>query len=155
MRSLRENFGNHCVKDLELREKCRQLTIPKLTEKRKDSIKCWEGIFEYLSTMIEDDSYHLLPLAEYAYNNSVTTAHDMTSFFANYRYHPQTEWLKEREAQNPGANLYAHWMQTIHQQARQSRKRTWKAMGQYYSRKAKQQPDFKVGDLVRLNAKNI
>jgi len=28
-------------------------------------------------------------------------------------------------------------------------------MGQYYSRKAKQQQDFKVGDLVRLNAENI
>ena len=33
----------------------------------------------------------------------------MTPFFANYGYHPQTEWLKEREAQNPGANMYGHW----------------------------------------------
>jgi len=79
----------------------------------------------------------------------------MTPFFANYRYHLQTEWLKEREAQNPGANLYAHWMQTIHQQARQSLERTREAMGRYYDRKAKQQPDFKVGDLGMLNAKNI
>jgi len=75
----------------------------------------------------QDDSYHLWRLAEYAYNNSVTTAHDMTSFFANYEYHPQTPWLKEWEAQNPGANLYAHWMQTIHQQARQSLERTREA----------------------------
>ena len=79
----------------------------------------------------------------------------MTTFFANYGYHPQTEWLKEREAQNPGANLYAHWMQTIHQQARQSLERTREAMGPYYDRKAKQQRDFKVGDLVMLNAQNI
>ena len=28
-------------------------------------------------------------------------------------------------------------------------------MGRYYDRKAKQQPDFKVGDLVMLNAKNM
>jgi len=39
----------------------------------------------------QDDWYHHLPLAKYAYNNSVTSAHDMTPFFANYRYHPQTE----------------------------------------------------------------
>jgi len=103
----------------------------------------------------QDDWYHLLPLAEYAYNNSVTTAHDMTPFFADYGYHAQTEWVKNREAQNPGANLYADWMQTLHQQARQSLERTTEAMGQYYDRKAKQQPDFKVGDLVMLNAKNI
>ena len=79
----------------------------------------------------------------------------MTPFFANYGYHPQTEWLKEREARNPGANLYAHWMQTIHQQARQSLEKTRETMGRYYDRKAKQQPDFKIGDMVMLNAKNI
>jgi len=28
-------------------------------------------------------------------------------------------------------------------------------MGRYYDRKGKQQPDFKVGDLVMVNAKNI
>jgi len=28
-------------------------------------------------------------------------------------------------------------------------------MGRYYDRKAKQQPDFKIGDMVMLNAKNI
>jgi len=39
----------------------------------------------------QEDWYHLLHLAEYAYNNSVTTAHDMTPFFANYGYDPQTE----------------------------------------------------------------
>jgi len=79
----------------------------------------------------------------------------MTSCFANYGYHPETEWQKEREARNPGANLYAHWMQTIHQQARQSLKKTREAMGRYDDRKAKQQPDFKIGDIVMLNAKKI
>jgi len=103
----------------------------------------------------QDDLYHLLPLAEFAYNNSVTNAHNMTPFFANYGFHPETEWLKEREARNPGANLYAHWMQTIHQQARQSREKTREAMGRSYNWKAKQQPDFKIGDMVMLNAKNI
>jgi len=46
-------------------------------------------------------------------------------------------------------------MQTIHQQARQSLEKTREGMGRYYDRKAKQQPDFKIGDVVMLNAKNI
>jgi len=79
----------------------------------------------------------------------------MTPFFANYGYHPQTEWLKEREAQNPGATRYTHWMQTIHQQASQSLQKTREAMRRYYDGKAKQQPDFKTGDRGMLNAKNI
>ena len=36
----------------------------------------------------QDNSYDLLPLAEYAYNNSVTTATQMCPFFANYGFHP-------------------------------------------------------------------
>jgi len=103
----------------------------------------------------QDDRYHLLPLAEFAYNNSVTNPHNMTPFFANYRYHPQTEWLKEREWRNPGATLYTHWMQTIHQQTRQFLEKTREAMGRYYDRKAKQQPDFNIGNMVMLNTKNI
>jgi len=103
----------------------------------------------------QDDWYHLLPLAEFAYNNSVTNAHSMTPFFANYGYHPQTDWLKECEARNLGATLYAHWMQTIHHQVRQSLEKTREAIGCYYDWKAKQQPDFKIGDMVMLNAKNI
>ena len=46
----------------------------------------------------QHDWYYLLPLPEFAYNNSVTTAHNMTPFFANYVYYRQTEWLQELEA---------------------------------------------------------
>jgi len=59
----------------------------------------------YLRTFVnydQNDWYQLLPLAEHAYNNSATKAHKMTLFFANYGFHPQTEWMKEREAHNPG-----------------------------------------------------
>ena len=63
--------------------------------------------------------------------------------------------MKEEEAQNPGAQLYAHWMQTIHVQAHEALEQTRESMSKYYDRKAKQQPDIKVGDQVMLNAKNI
>jgi len=46
-------------------------------------------------------------------------------------------------------------MQTIHQQGKQSLEKTREAKGRYYNRKAKQQPDFKIGDMVMLNAKHI
>jgi len=45
-------------------------------------------------------------------------------------------------------------MQTI-LQVSQSREKTREAMGRYYHRKAKQQPNFKIGDMVILNVKNI
>ena len=46
-------------------------------------------------------------------------------------------------------------MQMIHQKATQSLEKTREAMGRYYNQDARQQTDFKVGDLVMLKAKNI
>ena len=57
-------------------------------------------------------------------------------FYANYRFHPQTEWMTEREAQNPGAQLYAHWMQTTHLKAHEALDRTRESMNKYYDPKA-------------------
>jgi len=70
----------------------------------------------YLCNFVNYDQnhwYQLLPLAEYAYNNSKASAHNLTRFFAKYRFHPQTEWTKEREAENPGGRMYTHWMKTV------------------------------------------
>ena len=78
----------------------------------------------------------------------------MSPFYANYGFHPQTEWIKEQEAQNPGAQLYAHWMQTTHLKAHEALDRTRESRSKYYHRKGKQHPDIAVGDLVMLNAKN-
>jgi len=114
-----------------------------------------EGYLRTLVNYDQNDWYQLLPLAEHAYNNSATNAHKMTPFFANYGFYPQTEWMNEREAQNPGATLYAHWMQDIHQQAKQTLENTRASMKKYYYQKAMEQPSIKVVYLVILNAKNI
>jgi len=79
----------------------------------------------------------------------------MSPFYANYGFHPQTQWMKEREAQNPGAGLYADWMQVTHQHARKALEQTREEMSKYYDRKARQQPDIKVGALVMSNARTI
>jgi len=103
----------------------------------------------------QDDWYQLLPLAEHGYHNSATNAHKMTPVFANYGFHPQTEWIIEREAHNTGATMYAQWMQDIHQQAKQTlqNKREW--MMKYYKGKETEQPSIEFRDLVMFDAKNI
>jgi len=114
-----------------------------------------EGYLRNFVNYDQNDWYQLLPLAEHAYNNSTTNAYGMSPFYANYRFHPQTEWMKEGEAQNPGAGRYTHWMKVIHQHARKALDQTREEMSKYYNQKTCQQPDIKVGDLVMLNAKSI
>ena len=64
----------------------------------------------------EQDNWNdLLPLVEYVYNNMATTATQMSQFFANYDFHPQTNWPVEKESKNPASRNYAHWMESVHE----------------------------------------
>ena len=51
--------------------------------------------------------------------------------------------------------MYARWMQDVHEQARQALENTREVMKKYYNRKAMDQLNIEVCDLVMLNAKNI
>jgi len=68
----------------------------------------------------QDDWVRLLPMAEFAYNNSVTTGNGVTPFYANYGFHPQTinPPDKKDEPFNPASMVYGHWMTTIHDSVR-------------------------------------
>jgi len=95
-----------------------------------------EGYLRKFVNYDQDDWYQQLPLAEFAYNNSTTNAHGMSPFFANYGYHLQTEWMRERQAQNPGAEWYSHWMKAIHKRAVEAVNYTLEAMKKYLRSKS-------------------
>jgi len=63
--------------------------------------------------------------------------------------------MKEREAHNPGATMYAHRMQDRLRQAKETLENTCESRKKYYDRKATKQPSIEVGDLAMLNARNI
>src|SRR5713226_1009775 len=128
---------------------------PQTDRQTESTDQVLEGYLRSFANYDQEGCYQLFPLAEHAYNNSATSTHGMSPFFANYGFQPQTEWIKEREARNPGATAYAHWMKEIHEMAKSALERTREMMGRYYNRKANKQPDFKVRDKVMLNAKNI
>jgi hypothetical protein len=72
----------------------------------------------YLRTFInydQDDWYQMLPLAEFAYNNSYTTATKTTPFYANYGFHPKNIWPSDFETKNPASSVYGHWLRSVHQ----------------------------------------
>ena len=79
----------------------------------------------------QDNWYDLLPLAQYAYNNSVTTATQMRPFFTNYGFHPRTNWPVEKESKNPASRNYAHWIESVHELCVKCLEETRKRMGKY------------------------
>ena len=97
----------------------------------------------------------MLQLAEYSYNNSVTTATQMSPFYANYRFQPRTTWPVEMESKNPASKNYANWISSVHALCNSYLKKTSEKMGCYYDKSDKTAPPFKAGDLVMLNGKNV
>jgi len=64
---------------------------PQTDGQTKRTNQVLEGYFRNFVNYDQNDWYQLLPLAEYAYNNSKASAHKLAPFFANYGFHPQTE----------------------------------------------------------------
>jgi len=79
----------------------------------------------------------------------------MSPFYANYGYHPRTNWPKEPPVKNPASTNYAHWLKETHDQVTETLKKTRATMGKYHDQKRKEAPAFKVGDKVMLDARNI
>jgi hypothetical protein len=65
-----------------------------------------------------DDWVDLLPMAEFAYNKSVTGATGLSPFYMNYSYYPIASNPTATAACNPTSNAYAHWMHTIYESAK-------------------------------------
>jgi len=103
----------------------------------------------------QDDWVSLLPMAEFAYNNSVTNGNGLTPFFANYGFHPATTNLPAVEPLNPASTVYAHWMQTVHEDSRQGLEKVQERMCRYSNPARREPPAYQVGDLVMLNGRNI
>jgi len=103
----------------------------------------------------QDDWVSLLPMAEFPYNNSVTTGNGMTPFFANYGFHPAAIDPPTEGPLNPASTIYAHWMQTVHEESRQGLEAAQERMRRYTDPARRSPPAYRIGDLVMLNGRNI
>jgi len=108
----------------------------------------------------QDDWVDLLPFAEFCYNNNVHTATKQTLFFAAYHQHPENNFKNRRdnrtESNNPEAVKTVEDLDAMREAMRENMKAAQTWMPKYYNQKVdNKEPQFKVGDWVMDNAKNI
>jgi hypothetical protein len=94
-------------------------------------------------------------MAEYIYNNSVTSAIAISLFYANYGYHPRTNWQTEAEAQNGWSQKYVNWISSVHELCKEPLQKTCDRIGRYWNRGKKELPKYKVEDLLILKGINL
>jgi len=103
----------------------------------------------------QDDWVRLLPMAEFAYNNSTTAGNSMSPFYANYGFHPTAMNPASREPLNPASQVYAHWIHAMHDESRKGLEEAQERMRWYTDPTRKEPPAYQVGDQVMLNGRNI
>ena len=82
-----------------------------------------QTIEAYLQAFVskeQDDWVRLLPMAEFAYNNSITTGNGVTPFYANYGFHLIARDPMSMGPLNPASKVDAHWMYTVHDESRKN-----------------------------------
>jgi hypothetical protein len=103
----------------------------------------------------QDDWVSLLPMVEFAYNNSVTAGTGLSPFYANYGFNPTATNPAAENSLNPASKVYTHWMHTVHQEARKGLEAAQERMRKYANPDRKEAQDYQVGNLVILNGRNI
>jgi hypothetical protein len=63
--------------------------------------------------------------------------------------------MSSEETKNPASKAYAHWIKATHDGATQALKKIRNNISKYYDLHYQPHPEYKEGDEVLLNAKNI
>ena len=103
----------------------------------------------------QDNWAELLPLAEFAYNNTVHSSTKQTPFFANYGQHPRGDPFQGRHVGSPAAEELATRLANIHKELRFQLQEAQDRYKDYADRHRLSQPQFKTGDRVWLLRRNI
>jgi hypothetical protein len=102
----------------------------------------------------QNDWVDWLPIAEFAHNNSVTvTGH--SPFKVLYGYNPDFTISPNSASNVPAADERSNEMKEAREDAEAMLRMANERMKRYYDRNIKEAPQFKKGDLVWLEAKNI
>jgi hypothetical protein len=113
---------------------------------------------QYLRAFInyeQDNWVSLLPLAEFAYNNSVHASTKRTPFEANYGYHPRMQFRPPKPSTVLKALSADRFIQRLRESHDQLRLSILDAQKQHNKHAGGKDVHFTVGDKVWLSTKNI
>lgn len=96
----------------------------------------------------------LLSLAEFAHNNSLNSSTQMTPFFANQGYHPQFSSLVNTTSPSPPATSQVQEIDVTLENLQANLRHAQEAYTTF-ANNHRRAHNFKIGDLVFLNRKNI
>ncbi|QRV82688.1 Retrotransposable element Tf2 protein [Ceratobasidium sp. AG-Ba] len=125
-----------------------------------------DGLAERLNQVVEiylchyvaykqNDWVGILPMAEFAYNNSVNASTNQMPFFACYGFHPRFSIGQQADESVPHADERAEQLKVRMEELQASVTLANEKIKYYYDLKHRSPEDIKVGDKVWLDTRNI
>lgn len=114
-----------------------------------------EQYLRMFTTRQQDDWSDLLPLAEFAYNNTIHSATGLSPFYATYGYHPSMSFTSPSTSTVPAAENRIRYLQEIHEEVKNMLQLAGDQAKRKYDQACHLQKTFKVGDKVLLRHDNI
>ena len=123
-----------------------------LTERTNQTLEQYLRCF---SSFAQDDWISLLPLAEFAYNNSIHSATKQTPFFANFGFHPSFLPNSLPECTVPAVQEKINFFSTNNQLLQETMTKTQEHNKTTFDRKRRGELILSPGDLVWLSTTNL
>ena len=101
----------------------------------------------------QDNWSDLLPLAEFAYNNTPSTMTGVSPFFTNKGYHPNLTVHPEHDLSSARAREYTVDLESLHEYLREEMAAAKKRYQGPADARRSPAPNFKVSDQVFIKAK--
>ena len=117
--------------------------------------QCLEQFLRCHCSFLQDDWESLLPLAEFAYNNSENSSTLHSPFFANYGFHPRSLPEISLPTNVPATDDYVTTLQTTLRMLKDNLQQAKERQKIYYDRHRRENPPYQVGDSVWLSTRNL
>lgn len=123
-----------------------------LTERTNQTLEAY--LRAYVSYQ-QDNWVDYLPLAEFAFNNSVNASTKQTPFFANYGFHPSFEPRLSEPSSVPAAADLAHRLDRLHDELRDELKLAQEHQARYYNEHVREARWYQPDQLVWLLRRHV
>lgn len=148
-------FWKHLLQHLQIE---RNLSSARHPESDGQTERVNQILEQYLRCFVDSMQTNwssLLPMAEFAYNNSFHSSSGFSPFYSNYGFHPRFDLGNTATTPNPSTTSYLDAISQTNAHLKKNLQRAVQRMKFYADRQRQQHPPYKPGDSVWLVREGI
>lgn len=150
----RSKFWQTLLEKLKVQPKLSSAFHPQTDGQTERVNQCLEQYLRCYVSYSQDDWVNYLPIAEFSYNNTMSTSTKTSPFFANHGFHPRMEYFIDPDSNVPAVSNHVQILNELQPVLKDELQRAQIRM-KMNADKSRMDHPFKVGDYAWLLTRNI